>query len=61
MSKQFKTPGFPLEYSRTLYCDYVVVAPEETRIRFWITNFGTETFGNLQFYLWVRNFTVLIT
>ena len=53
MPKQFIAPAFPTEYSSTtLYCDYVVVAQENTRIRFWINDFGTEIFGS-SFYLWV--------
>ena len=53
MPKRFIAPAFPTEYSSTtLYCDYVVVAQENTRIRFWINDFGTEIYGS-SFYLWV--------
>jgi len=53
-STQFMAPGFSAEIASPLYCDYVVIAPEETRIRFWINSFGTATFGSSNFYLWVR-------
>ena len=53
MTKQFIAPSFPEDYASTLYCEYTVVAPEDTRIRFWINDFGTERFSSSRFYLWV--------
>ena len=51
LSKQFTAPAFRTEhYSCSLLCNYVVVAQENTRIRFWINDFGTERFG-YHFYL----------
>ena len=53
MTKQFNAPGYPTQYSSSLFCDYSVIAPERTRIRFLINNFGTERFGSSVYYLWV--------
>ena len=49
---QLQAPAFPGEYSSSLNCEYTFIAPEGTRIRFWIDDFGTERFGSY-YYLWV--------
>ena len=55
IAKQFLAPGFPMEYSSTLFCEYSVVAPKQTRIRFWVNDFGTEKYENSRYYLWVSS------
>ena len=34
-----------------MICWYTIIAPENTTIRFWIDDFGTERFGYNNFYL----------
>ena len=49
---------YPVPYANTLNCWYTVTAPSNTKIRFWIDDFGTERFDSALFYLWVSRTTV---
>jgi len=39
-----QTPAYPGDYGTTMNCWYTITSPENTRIRFWIDDFGTEEF-----------------
>jgi len=39
-----QAPAYPGAYGTDMNCWYKITSPENTRIRFWIDDFGTETF-----------------
>ena len=57
MEKSIKPPPYPQDYGSSLECWYTITAPENSRIRFWVDDFGTEQYHNSRFYLWVSKKT----
>ena len=49
-------PPYPDAYGSTMTCWYTITSPEDTRIRFWVEDFGTEQFNSRYFYMNVSNF-----
>ena len=56
VEKTIQAPSFPEGYGDSMDCWYTITAPENTRIRFWLDNFGTRRFYSFYFYLWVSEF-----
>ena len=59
MEKTIQAPPYPSAYGNSMDCWYTISAPENTRVRFWIDNFGTAVFQTSRFYIWVSNFLQL--
>ena len=51
MENTIHPPPYPGQYGTEMNCWYTIIAPENTTIRFWIDDFGTERFGYNNFYL----------
>jgi len=39
-----QAPAYPGDYGNIMNCWYTITSPENTRIRFWIDDFGTKKF-----------------
>ena len=42
VEKIIHPPSYPQSYRSTMNCWYSIVAPEKTRIRFWVDDFGSQ-------------------
>ena len=52
-----QAPPYPETHGNTMDCWYTIKAPSNTRIRFWVDDFGTVSFHPSQFYMWVSDNT----
>ena len=48
-------PPYPGSHGSTMDCWYTITAPENTRIRFWVDDFGTKTFNSQRYFMQVKN------
>ena len=55
MEYTIDAPPYPEAYGNTMDCWYTITAPTNTRIRFWVDDFGTITFQTSRFYMWVSS------
>ena len=53
--------SYSVAYSNEMYCWYTITSPENTKIRFWVDDFGTENFNQNYFYLWASWFFMFLT
>ena len=45
VEKRIAPPPYPGSYGNSMYCWYAITAPEGSRIRFWVDDFGTGSFN----------------
>ena len=54
MERIIYAPPYPGSHGSTMDCWYTITAPEDTRIRFWVDDFGTETFHSGRYFMQVK-------
>ena len=52
--KLIEAPPYPGSYGSSMYCWYTITALDHKVIRFWVVDFGTETFHPSNYYIRVR-------
>ena len=51
--KIINAPPYPESYGNFMVCWYSIFSPQNTRIRFWVDDFGTGKYDYRYFYMWV--------